>query len=273
MTSSSGAVRDAHRWPLVVRRGVRAVRPPRPCDVLVVALGLELVGELGAALLGDPAVDEDVDVVGRDVAQDPGVVRDQQDALALLGAEPVDALGDDLERVDVEAGVGLVEDRDLGVEQLELGDLVALLLAAGEALVDVALRERRVQVELLEGGVDVLDPGAQLGRLAVDGGLGGAQEVGHRDAGHLDGVLHGQEQPGAGALVDGHREHVLAVEGHRAAGDRVLRVAGDGVGQRRLARPVGAHDRVGLAVVDGQRDALEDLLGAVLGVDARRAGP
>src|SRR5512141_2512210 len=97
----------------------------------VVALGLEAVGELRAALLGDPAVDEDVHEVGLDVAQDAGVVRDQQDALALLGPEAVDAGRDDLERVDVEAGVGLVEHRDLRVEQLELGDLVALLLAAG----------------------------------------------------------------------------------------------------------------------------------------------
>ena len=68
-----------------------------------------------------------------------------------------------------------------------------------------------------------------------------------RDAGHLDGVLHGEEQPGARPLVDGHREHVDAVEGHRAAGDGVLRVAGDRVGQRRLAGAVGAHDRVRLA--------------------------
>ena len=51
-------------------------------------------------------------------------------------------------------------------------------------------------------------------------------------------------------------------------GDLVLRVAGDRVGQRRLARAVGPHDRVGLAVVDRQGDALEDLLGTVLGVDA-----
>ena len=127
--------------------------------------------------------------------------------------------------------------------------------------------ERRVQVELLERVVDVLDPGAELRGLAVEGGLGGAQEVRHRHARDLDGVLHGQEEPGAGALVDGHRQDVRAVEGHRATGDGVLRVAGDGVGQGRLAGPVRAHDRVGLAVLDGQRDALEDLLGAVLGVD------
>ena len=77
----------------------------------VVALGLEAVGELRAALLGDPAVDEDVHEVGLDVAQDARVVGDEQhaDAGGLLGA--VDALGDDAQRVDVEAGVGLVEDR------------------------------------------------------------------------------------------------------------------------------------------------------------------
>ena len=109
--------------------------------------------------------------------------------------------------------------------------------------------------------VDVLDPGAQLRRLAVDRGLRGAQEVRHRDAGHLDRVLHGEEQAGAGALVDGHVQHVDAVEGHRAAGDRVLRVAGDRVGQRRLAGAVRAHDRVGLARLHGQVDAAEDLLG------------
>src|SRR6185295_4720351 len=47
----------------------------------------------------------------------------------------------------------------------------------------------------------------------------------------------------------------------------VLRVARDGVGQGRLARAVGTHDRVGLAVLDGQRDALEDLLVLLVGLD------
>jgi Fe-S cluster assembly ATPase SufC len=84
-------------------------------------------------------------------------VRDEQDARLAPLADPVDALGDDLERVDVQAGVGLVEHRDLRVEQLELDDLVALLLTTGEALVDVAGAERRVEVELLDPKVAVLD--------------------------------------------------------------------------------------------------------------------
>ena len=92
-----------------------------------------------------------------------------------------------------------------------------------------------------------LTHGAQLGGLAVDRGLGGAQEVGDRDAGDLDGVLHREEEAGAGALVDLHREHVLAVEGDRAGGDGVLGVTRERVGQRGLAGAVGAHDRVRLA--------------------------
>ena len=52
-----------------------------------------------------------------------------------------------------------------------------------------------------------------------------------------------------------------------AALDHVGRVAHQRVGEGRLARAVGAHDRVDLALADGQVDALEDL---VLGRGDRR---
>src|SRR6185436_18564470 len=110
----------------------------------VVALVLEPVGQLGPTLLDDPAVDEDMDEVRLDVAQDPGVVRDQQDADVTAGGNTVDTFGDDLEGIDVQPGVGLVQDGHLGAQQLHLENLVALLLAAGETLVDIALGERRV---------------------------------------------------------------------------------------------------------------------------------
>ena len=234
-------------------------------QVALVALGLELLGELRAALLDDLAGHEDVHEVRLDVAQDPRVVGDQQQAGLAGRADPVDALADHPQRVDVEAGVGLVEDRDLRLEQLELHDLVPLLLAAGEALVDVALGERRVHVQLLHRAAQLAGPGAQLRRLAVDRGLRGTQEVRHRHAGDLDRVLHGQEQAGAGPLVDGHRQHVLAVQRDRAAGDLVLRVARDGVRQGGLAGAVRAHDGVRLARLHGQVDPGEDRLQVALG--------
>src|SRR3546814_15579852 len=51
------------------------------------------------------------------------------DERALGRAQLVDALGDGLERLDVQARVGLVEDCQLGLQHRELEDLVALLPA------------------------------------------------------------------------------------------------------------------------------------------------
>src|SRR4051794_15641723 len=244
-------------WRRRNRRGVVDLGRPGALDPGVVALGLEAVGELGPAFLDEASADEDMHVVGLDVTQDARVVGDEERAGGAGLADPVDAGGDDLERVDVETGVGLVEDRELRLQQLELEHLETLLLAAGEALVDRALLERRVDVEPLERAVEVLDPRAELGCLARDSGDGGAQEVGDADAGHLNGVLHGEEETGTGALVDAHGEDVFAVERHRALGDLIARVAGDGVGERRLAGAVRPHDRVGLTLLDGEVDALE----------------
>src|SRR5204863_7977083 len=58
----------------------------------------------------------------------------------------------------------------------------------------------------------------------------------------------------------GHGQDVLAVQGDRAAGDRVLRVPGDRVRQGGLAGAVRPHDRVRLAGPDGQVDPAQDLL-------------
>ena len=52
---------------------------------------------------------------------------------------------------------------------------------------------------------------------------------------------------------------VLAVEEDLPLGHLVGRMAGDRVGERRLARAVRAHDRVHLVRVDREVDALDDL--------------
>src|ERR671918_430694 len=90
--------------------GVAAIAPS-VCAEALVALGLELVGQLRAALLHDTPIDEDVHEIGLDVVEDPLVMRDHERA-GLLADELADALGDRLQRIDVEAGVGLVEHRD-----------------------------------------------------------------------------------------------------------------------------------------------------------------
>ena len=65
------------------------------------------------------------------------------------------------------------------------------------------------------------------------------------------------------APVGLHLGQVLAVEQELALGDLIGRVAHERIGERRLARAVRAHDRMGLVRAHGEIDTLDDL-GAVL---------
>ena len=136
----------------------------------------------------------------------------------VLAADRAHALGHDAQRVDVEARVGLVEERDDGLEQRHLEDLVALALAAGEAVVEVALGEGGVHAEAVHplGQVEAhLEDAELLEALARGDGL--AQELHDRDAADRLGVLEGQEDPGARALVGRPVGDVLAVQQDLAA--------------------------------------------------------
>ena len=234
----------------------------------IVALVFQAVGEFGAALLGDATGHDHVHEVGLDVPQNARVVRDEQQTEAGVRLGTVNAFRDDLQRVHVEAGVGLVEHGELRLEQFQLEDLVALLLAARKAFVDVALREGLVHAQVGHGRAHILDPAADRGGFAFDSSLGRAQEIGHGHTGNLDRVLHGQEQTGTGALINRHGEHFGTVQQNGSAFDLVLGVTGDRVREGRLARTVRAHDRVDLALIDGEIDSPQNLLGALLRLDA-----
>ena len=101
IAATSSALMTCASWP-----------PPRGAE-RVEAFGLDRAGELGSAGRDDAAVDEHVHDVGDEVVEDALVVRDQQDAeLGAVLADLFDAGRDLAQRVDVEAGVGLVEHRD-----------------------------------------------------------------------------------------------------------------------------------------------------------------
>ena len=74
------------------------------------------------------------------------------------------------------------------------------------------------------------------------------------------GYWKARNSPRRARLSGRQREDVAALPGDLAALDDVGRVAHQRVGERRLAGAVGAHDRVDLALADGQVDALEDLV-------------
>src|SRR6185312_5580523 len=122
------------------------------CANRVVALALDAMRELRSAGEDDAAVHHDVNGIGSDVLQDARVMRDDQKAGLVLrfGAKRLNGAADRAQRIDVEAGVRLVEDGVLRCQDGELQHFEALLFTAGESVVHVTAQERRVHVQQLE---------------------------------------------------------------------------------------------------------------------------
>jgi hypothetical protein len=208
--------------------------------------------------------------VGFDVVEQALIVGDDHER-ALRSAQCVDAVGHRLERVDVEAGIGLVENRELRLQHRELEDLVALLLAAAEALVDAAVQQLVLQMQhrqFLAHEFQELHR-VQLG-LAARPALRverAAQEIGVVHARDLDRILEGEEHAGGGPFLGLQREQVAALERHRAFGHVVAFAAGEDVAERGFSGAVRTHDGVDLAGLHVEREALEDVLAGDAGVE------
>src|SRR5215208_2937220 len=225
----------------------------------VVALLLQLLGELLAARGHKPAIEHDVDVIRLDVPQDPLVVRDD-DRRELRPSQLVDTTRQDLQGIYVQPRVCLVHDGEFGVEHEHLQDLVPLFLTAGEALVEVPLGELGVHLHdahlLLEEPVHL-----HVRKLFLAYGVDrGPEEVGHGDTRYLARILESKEQPELGPLVRLQLEDVLALEGYGPTGHLVTRMAHEHVGERALPRAIRTHDRVYLTLANLEIQALHYLL-------------
>ena len=186
------------------------------------------------------------------------------DERARGAAHRIDARRHELERIDVETRIGLVENRQLGLEQRHLEDFVPLLLAAGEALVDRPAEHALVDVEQrrlrLDERHELHRVELRLAEVLPLGVQRGLKEVGVVDARNLDRILKGHEDPFARARIRIHVEQIAPFETHFPARDVVLGMARQRAGQRALARPVRPHDGVYFAGVHVEIDPLEDFL-------------
>ena len=79
----------------------------------------------------------------------------------------VHAAGNDLQRVDVQAGVGLVQEGEGRLQHEHLEDFHAFLLPAGKALVQVAVDEGLVDLHEIHGLAEALDERGDVHPLAV----------------------------------------------------------------------------------------------------------
>jgi len=180
----------------------------------------------GVVLAHDVALDHNVDAVDIQVLQDARVVRDDEHGAVAALAVGVHAMADGGKGVDVQAGVGFVQDGELGLQQQKLEHLDLLLLAAREAHAQLAVEIGGIHVEL---GRELLHAAAELLTLHLQAGAAGdagAQKARQRHARNLDRGLEAQEQAGARALVGG----ALGV----AAGETHVLMGPNGAGKSTL---------------------------------------
>ena len=149
----------------------------------------------GRPALDHPAVHQQVDLVRHQVLQDALVVGDHQHAETRGGASRTVCTPRPTTRSASMSSPESVSSSTARrrLEQRHLEDLVALLLAAGEPLVQVALAEGRVHAEALHplghGQADLQHREV----VAAPGRHGLAEELDHRHPVDRLGVLEGQE--------------------------------------------------------------------------------
>ena len=139
------------------------------------------------------ALDHHVDAVDGEVLEDARVVRDDEHGSVAGLAIGVHAAGDYGESIDVQAGVGLVEDGEFGLQKQQLQHLDLLLFAARKTYAQLTVEVGSVHVEL---GGKFFHAAAKLLALHLQAGAAGdagAQEAGEGHAGNFDRCLEGKE--------------------------------------------------------------------------------
>ena len=194
-----------------------------------------------AAGLDQPPVVDDVDHIGHHVVEQPLVVGHQDDG-ALGAAEQVDAVGHDLQGVDVQAGIGLVQDRQGGLQHGHLEDLGALFLAAGEARVDRTPQQVLAHLHRLHL---LLGQGHEVHRVQLVLAAVGARRIDRRaqeveavEARDLHRVLKAQEDTLHRPQLRRHLQQVPILVEDLPLGNLVGVPPGQHLRQRALARAV-----------------------------------
>src|SRR5262245_57704241 len=189
-------------------------------------------------------------MVRDDVVQESLIVGN--DDGGIIGSpEAVHAVRHDAQRIDVQSGIGFIENGETRLEDRHLENLIPLLLAAGESEVDGPAHDVRSPFDDLQLALEKVDEidradlflAAGLSKLI----LRRTQKVGVGDAGDLHRILEREEDTGLRALLRLQVEEILALVDDRSARDRVGWMSGKDLRERALPRAVGPHDRMNLA--------------------------
>ena len=200
--------------------------------------------------------------VGHDVVEQPLVVR-HHNGRFVRAVQGVDPVGNHAQCVDVEAGVGLVENGEPGFQDRQLQNFMAFFFSAGKALVDRAIEKFFVHLDQFEF---VPNQGEKVKRIDLvfcsgfaNGVEGCPQKVRAVHAGDFHWILKREKHALRRAFIRGHVEQVFALIDDVARRDAIRFVPREHLRQRALARSVGPHNGVGFARIDHEIDAVQNL--------------
>ena len=163
-------------------------------------------------------------------------------------------------------GVRLVQDGEGRLQHQHLQHLHALLLPAGEALVEVAVDEGLVHLHEVHGLAQLLDVRGDIHALAVRArprqrsSMARLRNLPTVTPAISTGYWNARKTPRSARSLVLQRQVVLSVQDHAAPGHRVGGVTHEHVRQRALSRAVGSHERVDLSRADVEVQSLENRL-------------
>ena len=172
--------------------------------------------------------------------------------------ECFNSLGNGAHRVHIEAGVGLIQNSQRGLEQQKLQNLSFLLLSSGKTDVEVALRVGRIHVQRLKCCLHFLPKAPYTNRFAALLGESAPDEILQRDAGNFNRVLEREEEALLGPLAHRELQKIFTFPERASAGNCISGIPHQDACQRRLACAVGPHDHVGLAAPDPETYVLKN---------------
>ncbi len=185
-------------------------------------------------------------------------------------AQRVHAGGDDFQSVDIQAGIGFIEDGEPGFEDGHLENFVALLFASGKSGVDGAIEQALIHLHQGDFPFDQREKihGVEVGQalMLADGVERRLQKIQIADARNFHGILKRHKDAFAGAVFGRHFKQIFAVVNHLTGCYLVKIPSGQDLRERAFARTVGAHDGVHFAGIYGEVDAFQNFAPGYSGV-------
>src|SRR6266705_3552946 len=149
-----------------------------------------------------------------------------------------------LERVNVQAAVGLIENGIFRLEHRQMQNLGALLFAAGKTFVDRTRSERTIHPEQLDLFVKlcVIIGGLEFFAFRQTRLHRGTKKVGDRHAWNFARILEGHEQAAPRPFIRLKFKEILSVHQHLASGHMIIGVTSQHFGQGALSSALASPD-------------------------------